>query len=50
MIMLNEIIEQVFLLAKGTINDTILNTLLTFFYNVFKTLKWKYMLNMTFSD
>ena len=32
------------------INNTILNILFILFYNVFKTLKRKYMLNMTSSD
>ena len=39
-----------FLACKYLINNTILNILFTLFYNVFKTLKWKYMLNLTSSD
>ena len=42
----NENVKQVFLHGT-TINNTILNILLTLFYNVFKTLKQKYMLNLT---
>ena len=33
--------------CKYTINNTILNILFILFYNVLKTLKWKYMLNLT---
>ena len=35
---------------KGTINNTVLNILLIFYYNVIKTLKRKYMLNLKSSD
>ena len=44
----NENVKQVFSYGKTT-NSTILNILLTF-YNVFKTLKLKYMLNLTSYD
>ena len=37
------------LACKDAINKTILNILLIF-YNIFKTLKWKYMLNLTIYD
>ena len=49
MILHNEDVKQVFSHGKA-INNTILNILLVLFYNVFKTLKWKYMLNLTCSD
>ena len=37
-------------MCNYTINKTILITLLILFYNVFKTFKWKYMLNLTSPD
>ena len=46
MISNNKNVKQVFSCGK-TINTTIPNILLILFYNVFKTLKWKYMLNQT---
>ena len=48
MISQNENLKQVF--SHRKINNTILNILLRLYYNVFKTLKWKYMLNLIFSD
>ena len=42
-------VKQVFSHAKDMINNTILNILLLF-HNVLKTLKQKYMLNLTSSD
>ena len=49
MILQNENVKQVSMHAN-TINNTILNILLILFYNIFKTLKWKYMINLTSSD
>ena len=49
MISHNENVRQVFV-CKQTKNKTILNILLVLFYNVFKTLKWKYMLNLKSPD
>ena len=37
-------------LKRIAINKIILNILLVLFYNAFKTLKWKYMLNPTSSE
>ena len=45
----NENVKQVFT-WKDTINNTIQIILLILFYNVFETLKRKYMLNLTSSD
>ena len=42
----NENVKQVFLRGK-TINNTIQDIVLILFYNVFKALKRKYMLNLT---
>ena len=50
MISHNENVTQVFSCAKDTVKNTVLNILLILFYNVFKTLKQKYMLNLTSSD
>ena len=50
MILHNENIMQVFSGVKDMINTIILNILLLSFYNVFKNLKQKYMLNLTSSD
>ena len=50
MISHNENVKQVFSCEKTTINNTILNILPIFFYNIFKTLKRKYMVNLTSSD
>ena len=49
MISHSENVKQVFSRWK-TINNTFLNILLILFYNIFNTLKRKYMLNLTSSD